>query len=181
MSLHEISGVLGEPDDRSVQKNPLIYNYGPLSLSFHRSPDVPYPLLVSITLYTLEPEDELPGGLSPSGWFPTVNATVQEFRQYLEAEGISIRGGVMSGRNQHFVLDSSVRVTFDGERLHSISFTEKREPEFKQLSVRIRRDDFDLIQSIAKGRRISASDLCSEWIKTAVSHVEELKEKLGTS
>jgi hypothetical protein len=180
MSLNDVRAVLGEPDDYSIQKNPLIYNYGPLSLSFYRSPEDPYPSLVSITLYGIEPEDELPTKLSLSGWVPAIDTTIQEFRQYLDAEGLSIGGGVLLGHDQHFVLESSVRVTCDGDRLHSISFSDKREPDFKQLSVRIRRDDLDLIQRWAKSRHISASALCSEWIREKVSRGEKLVEKLST-
>jgi hypothetical protein len=72
------------------------------------------------------------------------------------------------------VLESAVRVTFDEDLLYSIGYSEKRETETRQLTVKVRREDLELIQKWAKGRGVSASDLCSEWIKDQVSNLEKV-------
>jgi hypothetical protein len=177
MSSEEVRAALGEPEETSAPKYPLLYKYGALQLSFYKLPDGSNPFLYSITLYFHEPDMTLPEVLGLTGWLPSSGTTVQEVREFLDSEGIPITGGVLSGPSQRFVLSSSVRVTFDEGRLYSIGYTSTREPEYKQLTVKVRRKDLDLIHRWAIGRHISASDLCSEWIRDQVSQLE----KMGTS
>ena len=178
MSEADVRALLGEPEDISVQKVPRIWKYGSLELSFVPSPDGSGPILVSIIVYFRDSTEHPPAALAPTGWTPSSDTTFEEFRACLVNEGIPISGGVETGPDKHLVLGSAVRVTFDEDRLHSIGHTAKREPEFKQLTIKVRRKDLELIRQLADGQFVSASDLCSKWVSEQVSQYE--KEKMGT-
>jgi hypothetical protein len=163
MTRDAVRDLVGDPDDTSISKSPEIWKYGPIEVSYYRTPDGSEPFLASI-LYHFDGTSPTPPPLSPSGWRPTHETSVEDFRAHLKEIEIPVVGGVDSGPNQHLVLGSSLRVTFEDGRLASVGYTAKREPEFKQLSLSLRKEDFDQIQREAKTRGISASALCSRWI-----------------
>jgi hypothetical protein len=172
MSREEVKAVLGEPQDASVHKYPLIWKYGGLQLIFDRAPDDSRLFLASITLYFHEEAENIPEAFAPIDWVPTAGTTFQVFRAHLDENEIRVFGGVTSGPHKHLVLESGVRITFDDDRLYSIGYTMKRESDTKQLTIKVRRKALEMIEKWAKGRGISISDLCSEWIKEHVSHLE---------
>jgi hypothetical protein len=173
ISRDEVRALLGEPEDVSTNKFPQTWKYGPLQLAFYKSADGSNPLLASISMCFHEPEQRFPEAIKIDGWLPDPETTFDAFRTFLDANHVRVIGGVTSGPDKHLVLESAVRVTFDEDLIDSIGYSAKREPETKQLTVKVRREDLELIQKWAKGRGVSASDLCSEWIKDQVSNLEK--------
>ncbi len=159
-----VRDLLGDPGDTSVGKSPEIWKYGPIELTYYRTPGGLEPFLTSITCYFNRSSSNLPPTLKFSGWMPTDETSIEDFRGHLKEAEIPVIGGVASGPRQHLVLGSSLRVTFEDWKLSSVGYTIKREPEFRQLSLSVRKEDFDQIYREAKARGISASALCSLWI-----------------
>lgn len=169
MSKDEVHELLGQPEDVSVQRNPQIWKYGSLELTFHRSSEVKTPELGMIYLYFRSHATNLGGFREQVGWWPTSKATLVEFRDFLDKSGIRADGGVTSEPSQVLVLSSGVRVTFDEGRLHSACYTPRREPEFKQITISIPRSDLKAIQQEAATEGVSVSKLCSRWILERIS------------
>ncbi len=163
---------LGDPTDTSVGKSPEIWKYGPFELSFYRIPDGSEPFLTSIVRNFDPIASAPPAVLDLEGWLPSRDTNFEEFREHLRQAKIPIYGGVESGPRQHLVLGSSVRVTFDQGELWSVGYTSRREPEYKQLSLSVRKDDLHFIHQEAKARGVSVAALCSLWIG---EHAMQLK------
>jgi hypothetical protein len=156
---------LGHPADTSVGRRPEIWRYGPIELAFYAGPEGSEPFLTSITYHFDRPSSPIPDALNSAGWLPTMETSIDAFRAHMNEAGIPVFGGVDSGPHQYLVLGSSVRVTFNEGKLYSVGYTAKREPEFKQLSLSVRKEDLDQIHREAKSRGISVSALCSLWIR----------------
>lgn len=173
MARDDVRMALGEPRDVSVNRFPRIWKYGPLQLTFYKSTDESEPFLASIVLHFYsDPMEHLPEGLALTDWGERGPIDYSEFRDYLTVHGISVVGGVTAGPRKHLVLPSAVRVSFDEDQLYSVGYDLKREPEVKQLTVKVRRKDLEAIQKWARGLGMSAPDLCSQWIRERVSTLE---------
>src|SRR4051794_25040408 len=83
MSKDDVRGLLGDPEDVSVPKNPEIWKYGALQLGFYRSPYAEEPVLTSINLYFHDPALAIPDRLGLTGWQPTSESTIESFRDYI--------------------------------------------------------------------------------------------------
>lgn len=172
MSKDEVRELLGEPEAVSPQGNPQIWKYGSLELTFYRSSEAESPWLVSIVIHFHSHTINLPGFEGLAGWWPTGDTTFEEFRDFLVRSAIRVDGGVASGPDQHLVLASGVRVTFDEGRLYSVGYTLRREPELKQITISIPRRDLKAIQQEAAASGVSVSKLCSRWILERASSLQ---------
>jgi hypothetical protein len=177
ISKEDVRGLLGDPEDVSVQKNPEIWKYGALQLTFYKDSQESEPHLAAINLYFNNPKDPIPAALSLTGWLPTGETSVQDFRDHLTDADLQVDFRAPSASHDHVVLPSGVRVTFDEGRLHSVHYSAKHEREVKQLTVSIPRKDLEILRKEAASRRISMSALCSEWIKEHISNLQ----KIGSS
>jgi hypothetical protein len=179
----EVESLLGQPDDTFDYDPPLVWKYGSMQLAFDvrvspRSGNRPEWHLTSITLYFHDPDLRLPKAIASADRAPD-DLSFEGICAYLDANKIRVVGGIAKGPNKRLVLDSAVRANFDeDDRLYNVTFSAKYEPEIKQLTVKVTRKDFDLIKHWAKGRNVSASDLCTEWVKDRVS---KLSQEMGTS
>jgi len=172
MSKEEVRNLIGDPEAVSSQQNPQIWKYGHLELTFYRSSQGESPWLVSIVIHFHSQSLKLPGSQGLGGWSPTGETTFEEFRGFLEDSAIRVDGGVTSGPHQHLILGSGVRVTFDEARLYSASYTLRREPDLKQITVAIPRSDLKAIQQEAAATGLSVSKLCSRWIVERASNLQ---------
>ena len=172
LSKDEVRPLLGEPEAVSSQGNPQIWKYGSLELTFHRSSEMETPWLVSIVIHFHSHSIRLPGFQGLAGWWPTGETTFEEFRGFLEDSAIRVDGGVTSGPHQYLVLNSGVRVAFDEGHPYSASYTLRREPEMKQITIAIPRRDLKAIQQEAAASGVSVSRLCSRWIEERVSSLQ---------
>ncbi len=172
MNQEAVRELWGPPQDTSIRKHPEIWKYGPVELSFYRSPENSSPLLVSIIYHFSQPNAELPHLLSDSSWLPTSETSFEEFRGHLADSRIPVLGGVASGLHQHLVLESSSRVTFEEGKLSSVGFSAKKESKIKQVSISVPQEDFEAIRREAKILGLSANALCSRLIS---EHVSSLK------
>lgn len=172
MSQDQVRNLLGEPDDVSTQRQPRIWKYGSLEITFYRLPDGENPFLISISLHFHTPGSNLPDSLQLTDWSPSGETTFDEFREFLDRSAIRVDGGVTSGPDRHLVLASGVRVTFDEGRLYSLSYTMHREPRFKQVTVSIPREDLKAIEREAAASGVSVSKLCSRWIVERATNLQ---------
>ena len=84
MSSNDAMTALGDPDDISRKSNPLILKYGPVQLSFWKTPPKKAPQLREIAI-AFQPEFErLPKSLSITDWNPTEPPTEGEFRSFID-------------------------------------------------------------------------------------------------
>jgi hypothetical protein len=157
MSKDQVRDLLGEPDAVSSQKQPQIWKYGSLELSFYRLPDGASPFLVSISIYFHTPGSKLPDSLGLIDLLPSHETTLEAFRDFLDRSAIRVDGGVTAGPHQYLVLASGVRATFDEDGLYSVGHTMRQEPEMKQVTVTIPRADLEAIRRQAASRGISVS------------------------
>ncbi len=164
MSNDEVQELLGQPEAVSARGNPQIWRFGSLELTFYRSSEAESLSLVSIVIHFHSHNLNLPGFQELAGWWPTGETTFEGFREFLDNSAIRVDGGVTTGPDQYLVLSSGVRVTFDEGHPYSASYTLRREPELKQITISIPRRDLKAIQLEAAASGVSVSKLCSRWI-----------------
>jgi hypothetical protein len=161
---------LGEPEDISVQTNPTTWKYGPLQFAFLRGRTDAQPTLKSIHV-ACDSDEPLPQGVDVQGWWPTSETTPESFRSESEKVGMRVVHDVDSPPNKYLILATGDRITFVDGRLHSLDWTSRKEPQYKQVSLSIPKSELDVISKIASETKVSVSALCSKWIS---EHVSEL-------
>jgi len=176
VSAESVRGILGEPDDVSVKKHPEIWKYGALQLVCIRDVQDLEPYLESISLYFHNPTDRIPPALALTGWLPTHQTDIREFRDHLSDMGLQVQSNNECSPSDYLVLTSNVRATFSDGRLYNLFYAQKRDLKTKQLTVTIPLEDLNLLRQEAARRRLSMSALCSQWIRERVSDLQ----KIGT-
>ncbi len=84
MPSNDAMTALGDPDDISRKSNPLILKYGPVQLSFWKTPGRRAPQLREIAI-AFQPEFErLPESLAFMDWNPVEPPTEAEFRSFIK-------------------------------------------------------------------------------------------------
>ncbi len=172
----EVRDLLGEPEDVSTKRNPQIWKYGSLELTFYTPFKTEEPRLASFTIQFHLPTVKLPESLPLSDRLPTSEMSLEEFRELLLDVPVHVDGGVTSGPIQHLVLGSGVRVSFDDGRLYNLTCTMRREPELKQISIAIPRRVLNMIQVQALASRESVSELCARWLEERVANLPAVVE-----
>lgn len=138
LSMLEVRDLLGEPEDVSTKRNPQIWKYGSLELTFYTPFKTEEPRLASFTIQFHLPTVKLPESLPLSDRLPTSEMSLEEFRELLLDVPVHVDGGVTSGPIQHLVLGSGVRVSFDDGRLYNLTCTMHREPDSNRSPSRFR-------------------------------------------
>jgi hypothetical protein len=168
----DVRDLLGEPQAVSSRGNPEIWKYGSLELTFYRTSTAERAWLSSIAIHFDSDSLSLPASVGLTGWLPTSETTLNEFRRYLDCSGVQVSGGVVSGPDKHLVLSSGVHITFDEDRLFSVGYTLRREPEFKQITVAIPLRELSAIQQEAAAAGVSVSKLCARWIMERATNLQ---------
>lgn len=161
----EVRAVLGEPEDVSTRKKPLVWKYGPLELTFWRESPETEAFLVTVGLYFHSDGQDFPQSLGLEGWVPTGETTLSEFLDHLQTAGLRVQEHHEAAPEDHLVLESDARTTFDEGRLYCIHAYDRRETETRQLSVSVSPQQLEVIRGLAKSRGISMYSLCSEWVR----------------
>jgi hypothetical protein len=164
-----VRGILGEPEDVSVKKNPEIWKYGALQLVFYRGSHSDDPVLSTINLFFHDPASSIPDRLGLTGWQPTSETGIEAFREYITAYDPQVYEQAPPSQDIIVSLDSGVQVTFHEGRLYGIHSRPKNEPEVKQLTIFVPKDDLDALRKEASEHRISVSALCTQWIQERAS------------
>ncbi len=181
ITTEEVREWLGDPEGTSGKGWPQLWKYGSLQLGFHRASSDEVPSLISIGLYFRVEDQSPPEALALTGWAPRHGCTFTDFEHHLDEAGIATSGGVISETHKHLIVGPGVRVTFEDDVLDSIQHTARREPERKQLTVSVRRQNLDRIRAEARARGISVSTLCSEWIDDQARGLARVGELTSTS
>jgi hypothetical protein len=165
-SEEKVRRALGEP---RTTVDPGIWEYDGLSVKFERTESgrAVFMLLVKFSL----PEKKLPNGLGLTGWVPTPDLAVEEFKRNLATlgikEGTDYQTRCCNGGSEILEMTSSgVRATFLDGMLASIMIVASapKHSKGRQLAVFVPEDVIDVVRKEAAQRKVSISALCSEWI-----------------
>jgi hypothetical protein len=170
MTKPDVRRLLGEPRDVSVQKNPETWKYGPLQLGFHKDRGETEASLRFLGLY-FHDAGPLPDRLAWAGWFPSSATTPADFQEFLARQGLEAQAKVEGEANDYVIMTSGVRVTFADGQLDSIQFLSRQRHERQQVTVSIPAEAWQRLREEAVQRKVSMSELCSQWIG---EHVKEL-------
>lgn len=181
----EVKLILGEPSDISVRKNPEIWKYGPIELTFYRRSKKDPHLLASITCKFAE--DTAPPSTSvwTEGWVPSHETNSSTFTSELDRHGIRI-SKMQGGESElerfelHIELDSSGVVDFRDDRLVSVRFEAEERSELKQMSITLSDSDLRLIKNEARLLGVSSAALCARWITRQVEFLRAAEEVCDT-
>jgi len=174
MSKEDVRRVLGDPLDVSVKKNPEIWKYGALQLTFYRDSQEDHSSLVLIGLHFAQDNHRLPAPVTLTDWSSKAEMGPEDFRKRLLEVGIPVHSDVSSSDAEHLVLSSAVRVTFSEGRLHSIQYSSEKKSDLKQLSISVPVSDLELIRKEAAARKMSVTALCSQWIREQVERYQKV-------
>jgi hypothetical protein len=166
-----VRNVLGNPAQVSVARNPEVWEYGALSLSFLKPQKDAEPKLVFILLGFHDVTKSLPQGLAWSGPLPPAELPFLEFLKLVEGVGLlqgrdfEVR---MSGHHQSLQATSGVQVTFADDRLLSMQYAGHSRRQVRQVSMELPNDIYESIRQRAIEEKTSVSALCSRWVSEHV-------------
>jgi hypothetical protein len=164
MSKDRIIQVLGEPNDRSMQRNPEIWKYGSLQLVFHREKGETHSSLAFIGLYFNRSQDALPPALALSGWWPTENTTREEFTASLSAGDQLLNTLVAKEENDRLILKTGIEIHFEAGKLHSMQYAQPAKGKDKQIAIQLPEKVVSVLRKEAAQKNVSLSTLCAQWI-----------------
>jgi hypothetical protein len=172
MTPQAVRAILGDPEDLSVQKNPEIWKYGSMEISFYREIQKNERHLAAIHIYFNREGALLPRVLRFEGWLPNGETSLEQLQQHIDEMGLNHAGD--ADPSARFISPAGVEVSFQNGKLHSMHYSAREEPRYKQVTVSIPRKDLELMREMAHQRRISVSALCSEWIADQVANVKKV-------
>lgn len=171
MSQAEVTAQLGKPEDVSVG-HPQILKYGGLQLTFLRKPGDRDRRLAHIGLYFGPDMERIPPPLLPTDFHGTPNSTIAEVRDFLARAGMKESAVVEGEGTNYLILPSGARITFDGEKLHSVIFATPSTSLKKQLSFSIPKDTWCQLKALSQKLNCSVSELCAEWITQRAAELQ---------
>ncbi len=122
---------LGNPEDVSLSRKPIILKYGSLQMTFYRDKNKNEAVLDSINIY-FDEEVRLPEILSHQEWFPKVKMSKDEFFEKLTEIGIKLeedKQHTFNGLQKGYRSEAGVIVVFSSkeklETLASVSLISK--------------------------------------------------------
>jgi hypothetical protein len=129
MRPNEVTSFLGDPDDESRKKKPLILKYGGLQLAFLRHHGDKMYQLMQIALYFQPKKEPLPDPVKMTDWVLEEAPTERDFRSFLDKIAY-LPVHRVDGAVRHFTLLSGLRAFFSDGMLHSLQLSqrEKKEP-----------------------------------------------------
>jgi hypothetical protein len=165
MTRAEVIAVLRQPQDESVTRHPQILKYGSLQLTFVRQPGHEELVLVQIGLYFHPCSEAIPAPVQLTDFHPTGETTLAEVREVLTSLGLEEASAVEGEDTSYLIMPSGARITFDGQKMHSISFAAPRPVRArKQVSLSVSTNTWSQLTALARQANRSVGDLCSEWI-----------------
>ena len=173
MAEAEAVAFLGPPQDSSVGRRPQILKYGGLQLSFMGAAGAADRVLAHVGLYFGPHDEPIPAAAAPTDFKGGPATTLSEVREFLGRVGLMESAAVEGEDAEHLILPSGARITFDGQRLHSIHFAASTPSRSKkQISVAVSQDAWDQLRELARRSKRSVSDLCAEWITQRITGQE---------
>ncbi len=163
MDAETVRGILGEPDDVSVQNNPSIWKYGALELGFTRERGEAESALSFFAIYLRDQSAAIPAGLRWQGRLPAAGTTRVDFDAYLASQHLTDAATENLEWDQ-LVFTSGVRAVFDDGILQSLQCMRPSVPKQKQVSLSVPEEVWDAIRQEAQRLKVSPAQLCSEWL-----------------
>jgi hypothetical protein len=169
MSKDQASRILGEPDDRSIQKKPEIWKYGRLQLAFRREKGSPSSSLAFIALYFNRSNDALPPALAILGWWPSENTTLEEFTAIINSSQQTPNNLVAKEENDRLILKVGIEISFEEGKLYSIQYAHSEKNKDKQIAVQLPENVVSVLRKEAAQKNVSLSALCAQMITQQAS------------
>jgi len=164
MRRDEVVAILGQPNDTSVARNPLLLKFGGLQLTFFKPAGAEHRELSQIGLHYGPSWEPIPAAVLPSDFVGNPETTIAGVRAFLAADGIDIHSGVDAEFGSHLILASGARITFDDGMLHRISFPRKTTNAKKQVSVSVPTETWNKAKSLANETGQTVPGLFADWI-----------------
>jgi hypothetical protein len=124
MTPFEVASLLGDPQEESRKKNPLLLKYGGLQLTFWKKAGQSPSRLAEIAIYYQPSFEPLP--LMLMDWNPTEPPTEAQFLSYLDSICCLPVQKIVGGSDGHLTMPSGVRATFSDAKLHSLQLAQRR-------------------------------------------------------
>ncbi len=160
-----VKTLLGPPQDESISRHPQILKYGGLQLTFLNGREAEERGLVHIGLYYAPRAEPIPEPARPEDFTGSSETTIADVRDFFARVGLKESAFVSGEDANYLIMPSSARITFDGQKLHSINFASPRSgPARKQISVPVPIDVFDQWKARARLLNKSVAKLFVEGI-----------------
>jgi hypothetical protein len=173
LSQPEVIELLGEPPARSIQRDPQIWKYGSLELTFRRLRRDEPSLLVAISVLFDDRSSPLPPGLVDQGWMPSPETTPHDLRDLIPGYDADVFNAAGEFPSMNILLKSGVRVYFEDGALHAVrKANELAQPEGKQVSVFLPPAVLALIRKEAAQRKTSIAAVCAEWLAERAKEID---------
>jgi len=169
MARDKIREILGEPADRSKQKNPEIWKYGGLQVAFRRDKGDVQARVAFIGLYFRNKNAGIPPELGLSGWIPSGATTLEDFKNYLSSADQFPDTSVAREEANRLVTKANVSIEFQDGKLDSIQYTGPEKAKAKQLAVQLPEKVAEIVRKVAAEHGVSMSAICAQWISEHVA------------
>jgi hypothetical protein len=178
MTQPEVIALLGPPMDESVSRHPQGFKYGGLQLTFLSRSRNTDRVLAHIGLYFRPCPEPIPASTQLEDFNATPETTMAEVQQFLKKLGLSEYAVVEGEDANYLIMPSSARITFEGQKLHSIHYAAPRSGSArKQISVSVSTDTWDQLKALARQSNRKVAELCAEWIAERANQLETEKDR----
>lgn len=138
---------------------------GPLELTFHRAGKGVEPTLISIR-----------HGGRGAGFELDPDNAADDFRQWVDHQGVRVVGGQTHGLAPHLILESGVKVEFSPQGLVGATYSPKIAPDVKQVTLTLSKADLEKVERAAAAAGTTLAKICSEWIRERASTLNQPAE-----
>ncbi|MBI3410317.1 MAG: hypothetical protein HY040_18415 [Planctomycetes bacterium] len=160
ISPEEVRRLLGNPEDISTQKKPLIWKFGPLELSFLKESQRDW-RLIHMSLHVEGNKGSLPARLSWTGWMPDCKTSREAIEGFLAVIALA---PIPIDDWDHMNLPSGVQIVFQGDKIHSLHLSRTERAKLKQVSISLPDNVWQELRKEAERRQVSPSGLISQLV-----------------
>ena len=175
----EVIALLGPPPDESPSRQHRILKYGGLQLTFVRRSDNADRQLDHLGIYLWPQHEPLPGVARPTDLQLTADTTMADIRAFAAQHDLCESASMDHDAAHHLFFPSGARITFDGNKLHSLIFVSHSAEPKKQVAVALSEETWNRVKHLAQESDRSVAQLCAEWITQRANQAQAHSAAVG--
>ncbi len=175
----EVLALLGPPPDVSPLGKHHILKYGGLQLTFVRRPGDADCRLDHLAIYVWPQQEPLPEILRPTDRQLTADTTIADIRDFATQHGLGESASMERDGTHHLFFPSGARITFDGNKLHSVIFVSRATEPKKQVAVSLSEETWNQVKHLAQESNRSVAQLCADWITQRANATQPHSASVG--
>ena len=175
----EVIALLGPPPDETPARQHRILKYGGVQLTFVRRAGDEVRRLDHLGIYLWPHQEPLPDTVRPTDLPLTADTTIADIRGFASQHGLCESATMERDGTHHLFFPSGARITFDGNKLHSLIFVSRAAAPKKQVAVSLSQETWNQVNLLAHESNRSVAQLCADWITQRANEMQPHSASVG--